>query len=186
MSGTIQHRELNCGVSKQMWDDGWHVAPIGSFHVGFCHKIIGATIAPFDTENWRYMCESMCVFMRVWTFLSDLPAVLFFLFMIGCVSANLLLIHHPAVTGLGWLDTAHTSSCKYDLSPKAWFIQALTRLQSSVAQYHTQTNTHTHRSVFEWIYCFDLCQRSASNSTAPGLLEPSSLITKIKLSCDVK
>lgn len=51
---------------------------------------------------------------------SDLPAVLFFLFMISGVSAKLLLIHHPAATGLScdWT-TAHTSSCEDDLSPRA-------------------------------------------------------------------
>lgn len=86
-----------------------------------------------------------------------------------------------------WLDAAHTSSCEYDLSPKAWFIQALTRLQSSVAQYHTHIHAHslTHRSLFEWIYYFVLYQnRKAFNSAALALLQPSSLITEIKLWCD--
>lgn len=41
------------------------------------------------------VCVHACLCLSVWP-----PAVPFFLFMIGGVSANLPLIHHPAATGL--------------------------------------------------------------------------------------
>lgn len=93
----------------QIRNAGWWLThdPTGCFHVGFCQNITGTSASPFDTESWGiYVWMHVCACMFVPVCLTSCCA--FFLFMIGGVSARLLLIHHPAATGLSCDWTQHT------------------------------------------------------------------------------
>lgn len=140
MSGGIQHSESNTNVGRRMTHD-----PTGCFHVDFCHNITGTTTPLFDTENWGNMCECICTCMQVCACLSDLPALLF-LFMIGGVSANRLLIHHPAATGLSCDWALHTlPSAKRICRPK---LNSYRLWQGHRAVWHNIIHmTHSHTDL---------------------------------------
>lgn len=130
--GAIQQCVHTCGMTHD---------PVGSFHVGFCHSITGSTAPLFKTQDywgcmWMHVCVSACLCLSVWP-----SCCAFFVYDWWCycqTSSNPSpSSHRPEL----WLETTHTSFCEDDLSPKAWYIQALTRPQSSMAQYHTQTHT---------------------------------------------
>lgn len=132
----------------------WHVTLQAVFMLLFF-----VIISHRHWESRVYVRTLACLCLSSW------PSCCAFLFlpMIGGVSAKLLLIHHPAATGLSCDWTQHTLPpakmiCRPELdSYRLW--------QGHRVVWHTQTNAQ--KSVFEYIYYFDFClNRNASKSAA--------------------
>lgn len=127
----------------------------------------------------RNMCECIfvhaCLCLSVWP-----PAVPFFLFMIGGVSASLLLIHHPAATGLSCDWTQHTlPSANMICRPK---LDSYMLWQGYRAVWHNIT--HTHRSVWMNLLFWPMPKQKCIQQHFTRFASTSR--TEIKLWCDAR